>query len=151
MIVAVGGPGSSLYKFIYLLHILTIIVAFAPAAAHPLLVAQSTGSPARPALLGYLYRNTNRVYGPALVAVGLVGIALILVSDGVWAFSQGWVTGAFVVWIAMNGVLHGLLRPAEGRLAGGDEGALRRVELGGQLLTVLLLVMLVLMIWKPGR
>lgn len=150
MVLALGGPGSHIYRLVLLLHVLAFIVAFAPAAAHSLQLAQSKGSPARRELLGFMARNSSRVYGPALIAVGLFGILLVLVSDGVWAFSQGWVSAAFAVWVVMNGVLHAVLIPGERRVAGGDEDATKRVDLGGQLLTLLILVMLYLMIWKPG-
>jgi type II secretory pathway component PulM len=42
------------------------------------------------------------------------------------------------------------LLPAEKRMAAGDLTQEKKVAMGGQLATVLLLVMLYLMIWKPG-
>ena len=50
----------------------------------------------------------------------------------------------------MNGVLHGMLLPAERALASGDESARQTVDTGGLIMTVLLLVMLYLMVFKPG-
>jgi hypothetical protein len=43
-----------------------------------------------------------------------------------------------------------MLIPAERRYARGDQAAERQVATGGQILTVLFLLMLFLMIWKPG-
>ena len=54
------------------------------------------------------------------------------------------------MWLALCGVITGLVLPAERRLAAGDLAAEAKVALGGQLATVLALVMLYLMIWKPG-
>ncbi|MET0197859.1 MAG: hypothetical protein ABW364_11555, partial [Rhodococcus fascians] len=64
--------------------------------------------------------------------------------------SQTWIWLAVVVWIAMNGVLHAMLLPAEKALAAGDESARGRVDTGGMIMTVLLLVILYLMVFKPG-
>ena len=71
-------------------------------------------------------------------------------SDGVIEFSQTWFSLAVVAWIGMNGVLHGMLLPAERAVAGGDETAVRKVDTAGVILTVLLLVMVYLMVFKPG-
>ena len=40
--------------------------------------------------------------------------------------------------------------PPSGRSPTGDETALKKVDLGGQILTIMLLVMLYLMVFKPG-
>ena len=112
--------------------------------------AIDVGRHARQQLLGFLATNSKLIYGPALIAAGAFGILLIVVSDEAWEFSQGWVSFAFLVWIAMNGVLHALLLPAERKLADGDEASRSRADLGGQIITVLFIVMLWLMIWKPG-
>jgi len=57
---------------------------------------------------------------------------------------------ALLVWIAMNGVVHGVIVPAERKVGAGDVEAMKRLDLGGGLVTLLFAVMLYLMIWKPG-
>ncbi len=58
---------------------------------------------------------------------------------------------AVVVWLAMNGVLHAMLLPAEtGARRPATSRRARRSDTGGQILTVMLLVMLYLMVFKPG-
>src|SRR5690606_8084768 len=47
MVLAFGGPGSGIYRLLFALHILAIVVAFTPAAAHSLQLAQSKASPSR--------------------------------------------------------------------------------------------------------
>jgi uncharacterized membrane protein len=84
------------------------------------------------------------------VLIGLFGFGLVGMSDEVWEFSQTWVWLSIVVWLAMNGVLHAMLLPAERALGSGDESAGKKAETGGQILTVMLLVMLYLMVFKPG-
>jgi hypothetical protein len=125
------------FRIFYFLHILTIVVAFAPAV-----VAVLPGG--RDGALGLLDRAGRQVYAPALILAGLFGILCIVTSDDVFEFDQTWISLAFVVWIAMNGVFHALV------LAGQRQGDERKVVTGQQIMTVLLLAMLYLMIWKPG-
>jgi hypothetical protein len=125
------------FRIFYLLHILTIVVAFAPAV-----VAVLPGG--RDGTLGLLDRAGRQVYAPALILAGLFGILCIVTSDDVFEFDQTWISLAFVVWIAMNGVFHALV------LAGQRQGDERKVVTGQQIMTLLLLAMLYLMIWKPG-
>jgi hypothetical protein len=75
---------------------------------------------------------------------------MVLVSDPVLDFDQAWVSLAFLVWIAICGVISAMLLPAERKAAAGDEAAELLVARAGQIATLLTLVMLYLMIWKPG-
>ena len=146
---AVGDTG---YNIVLLLHILTVMAAFAPAFVHPFLVNQSQdmdGS-ARATMIGYISGNGRRVYAPALILSGIFGFALQGMSDEAWGFDQGWFLGAVIVWVAMNGVLHGVILPAERGVGAGEAGAQKKLDAGGGAITLLLLVMLWLMIFKPG-
>ena len=128
---------STGFKIFLFLHIATMVVAFAPAV-----IAVLPGG--RDGLTGLLDRAGRQVYAPALILAGLFGILCIVTSDDVFEFSQTWISLAFVVWIAMNGVFHGLV------LAGQRQGDDSKVVLGQQIVTLLLLAMLYIMIWKPG-
>jgi hypothetical protein len=124
------------YKLFFLLHIAAIVVAFAPVVVALLPGVDTRG----------LYRGVGRtVYMASLILAGLFGIILILLSDEVWEFSQTWVSLAFLVWIAMNGVFHAMIFPSRRR------GGADRAQLGLAIMDVLLIVMLYLMIWQPGR
>lgn len=125
------------FRIFFLLHILTVIVAFAPAV-----LAVLPGG--REGVVGVLDKAGRQVYAPALILAGLFGILCIVTSDDVFEFSDTWISLAFVVWIAMNGVFHALV------LAGQKQDDASKVTSGQQIMTVLLLAMLYLMIWKPG-
>jgi hypothetical protein len=125
------------FRIFLLLHILTVIVAFAPAV-----MAVLPGG--RDGALGLVDRAGRQVYAPALILAGFFGIMCIVTSDEVFEFSDTWISLAFVVWIAMNGVFHALV------LTGQRQGDDAKVTNGHAIMTVLLLVMLYLMIWKPG-
>jgi hypothetical protein len=125
------------FRIFLLLHILTVIVAFTPAVV-ALLPGERDGT------LGLIDRAGRLVFAPALILAGLFGILCIVTSDDVFEFSDTWISLAFVVWIAMNGVFHALV------LAGQRQADPAKVNNGQAIMTVLLLVMLYLMIWKPG-
>jgi uncharacterized membrane protein len=140
------------YNVMLFLHIVTALVAFAPAFVHPLLTNQTKALDAttRGKVLGMIAGNGRRIYAPALILTGLFGFAMQGMSDGVIEFGQTWFWLAIVVWIAMNGVLHAMLLPAERALAAGDEAAESKASTGAMILTILLLVMLYLMVFQPG-
>jgi uncharacterized membrane protein len=140
------------YNVVLFLHILTALTAMAPAFVHPLLSKQSEvlDSSSRGRLIGMFATNSRRIYAPALLLTGLLGFALQGMSGGVITFGQTWFWLAIAVWIAMNGVLHGLVLPAERAVADGRPEAAVRVDRGGVVLSVLLLVILYLMVFKPG-
>ena len=149
ILAAVGDTG---YNIVLLLHILTAFVAFAPAFVHPILGMQSKSFDAanQGKLLGFIAGNGRRIYAPALIVTGLLGFALAGMSDEVFKVSQGWLVAAVIIWIAMNGLLHAVLLPNERKWGEGDASAERMVGAAGATITVLLVVMLWLMIWKPG-
>jgi hypothetical protein len=128
---------STGFKIFLFLHILTVIVAFAPSV-----LAVLPGG--RDGAVGLLDRAGRQVYAPALILAGFFGIMLIVTSDEVFEFSDTFVSLAFVVWIAMNGVFHALV------LVGQRQNDEKKVNNGQAIMTVLLIVMLYLMIWKPG-
>lgn len=147
-----AAVGDTPYRIVLLLHILAAMAAFAPAFTHPLLNNQTKalGAEGHSSVLGYMAGNGRAVYAPALILSGFLGFALQGISDGAWTFGQGWMLGAIAVWIAMNGVLHAMVLPAERKMAAGDASAEPRVQRGGMILSLLLVVMLWLMIFKPG-
>jgi hypothetical protein len=132
---------SDTFKLFLLLHIASVVVAFAPVVVGAVALAPGGRRVAVPTL-----SDTGRlVYSGGLIAAGLFGILLILASDDTIEFSDTWVSLAFVVWIAMNGVFHAMIFPSRRR------GGADRAQLGLAIMDVLLIVMLYLMIWQPGR
>lgn len=147
-----AAVGDGIYKLLYLGHMVSFLVAFAPAVIHPVLGAQTKadGEATLLQVARHMADNGRRIHFPALLALGGFGLAMMLTSDPLYGFDQTWVSLGFLVWLAMCGVVSALILPAERKLAAGDLAAEVKVARGGQLVTVLLLAMLYLMIWKPG-
>lgn len=150
--------GDTPYNIMLLLHILSAMAAFAPAFVHPILTAQSKDfdSQERNRLLTLIAGNGRKIYAPALLVTGILGFGVAGMSKApgtdelVWKMSQGWLITAFIVWVAMNGILHAIILPNERKLAAGEADAQKKLDLGGGLISILLVVMLYLMIFKPG-
>ena len=145
--------GDSLYKVLFLGHILSLVVAFAPAVINPIMMAKlkSQGDEAAlPKVAAIMASNGRYIHFPALIALGAFGIAMVLWSDPAFGFDQTWASLAFLDWIAITGLVSAVMLPGERRLAEGDLSVEARVETCGQIITLLTLVMLYLMIWKPG-
>jgi len=140
------------YRVMFLLHIAAIVVAFAPAFVNPVLSARyrKAGEPMPSTLTKILADDTYKIHGPALVLAGVFGFGMIGMSDKVWKFSQSWVSIAFGLWFVMLGIVFGLLGPAEKKQAAGEADAEKKVAMFGGIMHLLFLLMLIVMIWKPG-
>ncbi len=150
----IASVDSFSYKLLFLLHILSIVVAFSPAFVNPVLNArlksQQSSLGQFPKIAGVLARNTQQIYGPALVLAGLFGIGLIGSSSSAYEFSQAWVSIAFVLWIALVAVVFAFIGPAERKVAEGDASAEKLASMFGGIAHLLFILMLIDMIWKPG-
>lgn len=146
------------YHVLLFLHVLSIIVAFAPNFVWPFVSVKlkKEGKPVGPAIGDLAAGNTMRVHGPALVLAGVFGFGLIGMSkpegatEAVFSFSQAWVSAGMLVWFLLLGVVFGMMAPAEKRAAAGDAGAEKIISMAGGIMHLLLVVMLYLMIFKPG-
>jgi uncharacterized membrane protein len=133
MVVAVG---TFTFNALFLLHILAVLVAFAPNLAR---------TPPRP------------LHAVALVLAGLFGLGLVFEQD--YEFSEPWISIAFLLWFLMLGVVFGFLvplgrrrsnEPAESAKSAVSAVSDERAQMLTGMLHVLLLLMLIDMIWKPG-
>lgn len=128
---------STTFEIFLVLHILSVLVAFAPAV-----LAVLPGG--RDGSMAVIERAGRQVYAPALILAGLFGIICVLTSDDLFEFSDTWISLSFVVWIAMNGVLHAIVVPAR------RDRDQEKFTNGQVILTVLFIAMLYLMVFKPG-
>jgi uncharacterized membrane protein len=169
------GITSTAYKIVLLLHILCAIVGFGTVFLNGIYGAQAKKRPG-PGGLAIQEANlfVSKVAEYFIYAVFILGIGLVSMSDDAWKFSQTWVWLAMLLYIVGIGVSHGVLFPnakkmrdlaAEMVAAGpppadaspGPPPQVAEMERRGKtlgaastFLHLLLVVILVLMIWKPG-
>ena len=146
-----ADTSSGVYQLLLILHILAVIVAFAPAIVSPLTTNRLQGE--QGAMRSYSTAgsaNTRSVYLPALVVVGVLGFALVGLSGGAFEFSDPWVSAAALLWLIIAAVVGAVIMPAERLVGAGDAGAASKLRAGSGVVTLLLVVVLFLMVVKPG-
>jgi hypothetical protein len=107
-----------------------------------------------------------------IYAVFVLGLVLVLMSDDIWSFGDTWIWLSMLLYLVGIGLSHGVQQPsvrrmialmeemgAPGRAAAGpratsaggrDAGAGHAAWATGAALNVLLVVLLYLMVLKPG-
>jgi predicted integral membrane protein DUF2269 len=167
------GINSGGYKLALVAHILCSIVGFGAVFLNGL-YGRQVKSKRGPEGLAIFQANelVSNVAEFFIYAVFVLGLLLVWLSDGAWAFGDLWVWSSIVLFLLALGLAQGVLRPALRRMerlmtelviAGpappgasgpppqvtqiGDLG--RRVGLAGTALNLLLIAILFLMVWKP--
>lgn len=143
---------SGVYELLLILHLVSVVVAFSPAIVHALtgsrLLKQDEAA-SRP-FFRVAAGNERMVYLPALLLVGLLGFALVGMSDGAIEFSDPWVSVSALLWLIIGGLVGALIVPGERALADGDRSVESKVALAGGIVTVLFVIVVFLMVVKPG-
>jgi uncharacterized membrane protein len=169
------GYGSFLYNVVYLLHLITVVVGFGSALAVSFLAARARDlDPAQGRALSTVAHQLGRslTTGP-VIATGLLGLLLVILSDEVYKFSQTWVSVAFLLYFAVVGVIVFLIAPndkamdalttqlADGSVTVSKSGGQPKeaVELAERakkaaaftgIVHLLWMLLLIDMVWKPG-
>jgi len=175
-VLVLGAYYDGLYKIVLLLHIFCAIVGFGAVYLNALYGQQIRKHPGREGIAihdaNFFVSGIGQYF---IYGVFVFGFLLVLLSDDTWKFSQTWIWLAMLLYIVALGVSHGVLLPAVKRMgvlmremadagpppAGtapsgpppqvAELGALgKRVGAAGAFLDVMLVVILILMIWRPG-
>lgn len=136
------------YNIMLLLHVMTAIVGFAPAWLWPILVRISARGDAEAATA--IETSILRYSLPGVALAGLFGFGVAGMSGKVYRMSQGWLSVSVVVWLAILAVYFFLARPAIAGVRDGDESARSRLAAATGISHFALVIMLYLMIFKPG-
>lgn len=164
------GPGSDLYLVVLLLHILTSIVGFGGVLLNGLYAMQAQR---RPGPAGRAVSEANYAVSMFaerfIYAVPVTGVVLVVVSDDAWRWSDTWIWLSLVIYVVSLGISHAVLMPNHRKInallaemeqsppAGGPPPQVAAIQqlgkqqgLASAVLDVALVVILVLMLWKPG-
>ena len=170
------GIGSTAYKLVFVLHVLTVIVGFGTVMLNGIRGAEAKKRPGPGGLaIGESGYRVNNVAEKFIYAVPVLGLALVGMSDGVWEFGQTWVWLSLLIYVIGIAVSHAVLIPAEKRMnvlagelvaagpppagapAGGPppqvvemEGLEKKLAAAGTFLNLIVVVVVALMIFKPG-
>ncbi len=148
--------GSTPYKILLLLHLVAVIVAFGAPFANPVIYRLSARDGAGGTVAGAQAAAATRISIPALLIAGLLGFGLSGLSkvpgtdELQYRLSQGWLSAAVLIWLGQAALYFFAIVPALKKVGAGDEAAAGRVAMFTGIVHLSLLVMLWLMIWKPG-
>ncbi len=169
------GVDSNFYNFVLLLHIACAILGFGATAFNGLYLDRARRQAGREgAALLEANRDASRVAEFFVYAVFVLGIVLVASSKSEWKFSQGWLSAAILLYLIDIGVLHGFVRRTQKRYdevaaelaettrpmaSTGDqppqvavlERLEQRLQFGWGIYNVLFLIIIYLMVFKPGR
>jgi len=168
MLAAVGDDS---YDLVLLLHILAAIIGFGAVFLNAIYGAQVRARRGSEGL-AILQANflVSKVGTYFIYAVFILGFLLVLMSDDVWGFGDTWVWLSMLLYVVGVGLSHGIQQPGVRRMidlmeemetagppaAGPPPQAAEMQEIGkrlgvtGAALNILLIVILYLMVFKPG-
>jgi uncharacterized membrane protein len=167
VIVSPMGPGSGAYKFVLLLHLVSVVVGLGGVMLNGVyanLAAKGQGSEG--VAISEANFAVSNIAEKLIYLIPIFGIGLVFMSDDVWSFSQTWVWLSLVVYVVAIGLSHSTLIPGHKRLnvlgrqlAAGQGGQAEVDEMAainkkmapvGATLDLLAVVLIALMVWKPG-
>jgi len=158
------GVDEDLYNLVLVLHILAVIIGFGG-----MFIAGFYGNEAgkRPGPEGLVIAETTllvtgRIPTVGVVATPILGVLLILLSDDTWKFSEAWISLSFLLYIVLMGLATGIQVPtirkmvamrqgAGGAQSGQMQALAKKAATIGAIVNVLWVVILVLMVFKPGH
>ncbi len=154
---------SNAYRIVLALHILAAIVGFGSVLLNGVYAskAKARGGPEGGAIAQANYEVSFGWSQWFIYAIIILGFALVGMSDKLLKFSQTWVWLSIVLYLAIIGILHGVHRPNVRRLNElmrqgnpADRNEMERrgglAEAMGGVMTVLVVVVVFLMVMKPG-
>ncbi len=153
--------GSTAYNIVLLIHVLGAIIAFGAAFVNPMVLRLSQQEGSGPVVAKNQAAAGMRVSLPAMIVTGLIGFGVAGMSkpDGIagapepepiYSVSQPWLMTAVLLWLVLVGLYLGVIVPALRRVGEGDEQAAKIASALTGVSHLILVVMLFLMIWKPG-
>ncbi len=165
------GLGSFAYNLVLLLHIVCVIVGFGGVILNGVYASRAQQLPPEQNLAVMEVNSfvSMKVAEIFIYLVPIFGFGLVSMSDGAYGWGDLWVWLSIVIYVISLGVSHGLLMPTvkkmldlqRGMVAAGPPSAGPPPEvaqlqamgkrIGGtsMLLHLSLVVILILMIWKP--
>lgn len=139
---------STGYKVMLLIHILAVVIGFAPAWLTPVLM-RLTAAGDKAAADG-LESSILRFSLPGIAIAGLLGFGLVGMSDKTFKLSQPWVSTAVLLWLVLLAVIAFVALPAVKAFRDGDEGARKKLMMSTGITHLILVVMIFLMVFQPG-
>ena len=170
------GLNSGAYKFFVVLHLLTVIIGFGSVFLLGVHGAKAKARGGREGLaIGETAFDVAKQWSEWFIyAVPVTGIIAVMLSDDVWKFSQTWISLSFLLYFAAIGITHAVHLPNIRRMnelaaeltagspppgggSGGPPPQVAELEARGKragavggVLNLIVVIVVFLMVWKPG-
>jgi hypothetical protein len=158
-----SGP----YKFFLVLHLLAVIAGIGSTVLNGLYGAKAKAAGPNGGHIGRANLEVTVVAEKIIYLIPIFGIILVAISPGdIWGFDQFWIWGSLVLYLVALGIAHGVMMPSSkrmlelgGKMGSGQGGPAdvaememlgKRLAAGGMTLNLLVVVLVALMVWKPG-
>ncbi len=144
-------------------HVLAVVLAFGPTYAYPVFaaVAQRVDPRSVPTILRGILKSDLIFVTPGMLVLLVAGI--YFQAEGNWEASESWLSVGYLAILILFGMAHAFFRPqtkraleiAERDLADGGElgpefeAVSKRIALGGQIASVIVIVTIFFMVVKP--
>jgi uncharacterized membrane protein len=148
-----------LYTLLKIVHIVTVVVGIGTVTLNGIYGAKAKAAgPNGGAAIGKANLDVTLVAEYFIYAIPVTGILMMVVED-YWEWSQTWVWLSMVLYVAALGISHAVMLPSAKRMgelmASGPpnaetEALEKKLAGGGMALNLLAVVIIVLMVWKPG-
>ena len=157
------GTNSGIYKVLFLLHMVAVVGGLGTVVLNGVYAAKAkaAGGPAGTAVSVANY-EVSGVAEKLIYTIPIWGILMVLVSDDAIGFGDTWIWLSMLLYVVALGISHAVMIPghrrynelasAEGGPSVGAEaqGLEKKLAGGGMALNLILVVLIALMIWKPG-
>ncbi|HEV3402299.1 MAG TPA: hypothetical protein VG078_10805 [Acidimicrobiales bacterium] len=170
------GTNSGIYKFVFVLHLLAVIIGFGSVFLAGVFGTKAKARGGREGVaVGEVTYEVGKQWSEWFIyAVPIFGILLVLFSDDEIKFSEPWISWSFLLYLVGIGVTHAVHLPnirrmnqlagelASGAPPGGGSGGPppqvaeleargKRAAAVGAVLNLIVVVVVFLMVWQPGR
>jgi hypothetical protein len=173
MLALATGTTSGIYRFFLVVHILSVVVGIGAVMLNGVYAAQSQK---RPGPGGRAVSEANffvsDIAEKVIYTIPIWGITLVLLSHKAWKFSMTWIWLALLLYVVAIGISHAVMIPGHKRInellaemetappATGAVGAPpqaaeaqqigQRLAAAGMALNLIVVVIIALMVFKPG-
>jgi uncharacterized membrane protein len=157
------GVGSNLYDLVLVLHILAVIIGFGGTFISGFYGVEASKRAGREGLaVGETTMEVTRLAPTmAVYTVPVLGILLVVLSDDQWKFSDPWISLSFLLYIVLVVLMVAVQAPnvrkiiaarraADGEMTAEAQALARTSAMVGGVINVLWVVVLILMVFKPG-
>ena len=158
-----SGP----YKFFLVLHLLAVIVGIGNTMLNGVYGAKAKAAGPNGGHIAKANFEVTMVAEKIIYTIPIFGIILVAISPhDIWGFDQFWIWGSLVLYVIALGIAHGVMVPSSKqmlalgqKMASGQGGPAevsqmemlgKRLAAGGMTLNLLVVVLVALMVWKPG-